>query len=66
LVSVDDVTMLSENTNTIRKNIEALLEASREVGLEVYTEKSKYMVVSHHQNAGQYHNLLIAINLFRM
>jgi hypothetical protein len=34
----------------IKKNTEALSEASGEVGLEVNTEKTKYMVVSHHQN----------------
>jgi len=37
---------------------EALLETSREIGLEVNTEKTKYMVVSRHQNVGQNHNLL--------
>jgi hypothetical protein len=37
-----------------------VLEASREVGLEVNTEKTKYMVVSHHRNVGQSHCLLNA------
>jgi len=37
-----------------------VLEARREVGLEVNTEKTKCMVVSHHQNACQNKNLLIA------
>jgi hypothetical protein len=50
--------------NTIKKNTEALLEASREVGLEVNTEKSKCMVVSCHQSAGQHHSLLIANKFF--
>jgi hypothetical protein len=36
-----------------------LLKASREVGLEVNIEKSKYMVVSCYKNAGHNHNLLI-------
>jgi hypothetical protein len=31
-----------------------------EVGLEVHTEETKYMVMSRHQNAEQNHNLLIA------
>jgi len=31
-----------------------------EVGIQLHTEKTKCMVVSLHQNAGQNHNLLIA------
>jgi len=41
-----------------------LLEASREVGLEVNTQKTKYTVMAHHQNAGQNHNLLVANKSF--
>jgi hypothetical protein len=46
--------------------IEALLEASREVVLKVNTEKTTYMLVSHHQNVGQNHHLLIADKSFAM
>jgi hypothetical protein len=42
LVSADDINMLDKNTNTIKKNIEALLEVGREVSLEVSMEKTKY------------------------
>jgi hypothetical protein len=43
-----------------KQNKEPLLEASREVCIDVNTGKTKYMVVSHHHNVGQKHNLLIA------
>jgi len=43
---------LGENVNTTKKHTEAPLEASRAVGLEENTEKTKYMVVSRHQNGG--------------
>jgi hypothetical protein len=37
----------------IRKKTEALLIASKEIGLELNAEKIKYMVMSRDQNAGQ-------------
>jgi hypothetical protein len=33
--------------------------AGKEVGLEVNTDKTKYMLLSHHQNAGQNHDIKI-------
>jgi hypothetical protein len=52
LVYTDNVNILGENINTIKKNIETLLEARTELGLEVNKEKTKYMFISCHQNAG--------------
>jgi hypothetical protein len=40
--------------------METLIDASKEVGLEVNTEKTKYMLLSRHQNAGQSHDIKIA------
>jgi hypothetical protein len=40
---------IANNIYTISKNTEALLEVSMEVGLEVNTEKTKFMGVSHHR-----------------
>jgi hypothetical protein len=34
-----------------------LTDASKEIDLEVNTEKTKYMSLSHHQNAGQNHDI---------
>ncbi|KAJ4439467.1 hypothetical protein ANN_07591 [Periplaneta americana] len=50
LVYEDDVNMLGENPQTIRENAEILLEASKEIGLEVNPEKTKYMIMSRDQN----------------
>jgi hypothetical protein len=41
----------------MEKNTAASLVNSNETGLEVYTEKIKYMVMSGEQNAGQNHNI---------
>jgi hypothetical protein len=57
LVYPDDGNILDENINTIKKTKEALSESRRKLGLEVSTEKTKHMVVSHHQIAGQNKNI---------
>jgi hypothetical protein len=53
LAYADDVNKVGENVHTIHKNIKALLDASKEVGLEVNPEKTMYMLVSRCQKAGQ-------------
>jgi hypothetical protein len=42
------------------QNKETLIDASKKVGLEVNTEKTKYMLLSRHQNAGQNHDINIS------
>jgi hypothetical protein len=45
--------LLGDNIDTIKKNIETLIEASKEVGLEINVEKTMHMMISHHENVGQ-------------
>jgi hypothetical protein len=56
--------LLGDNTDTIKKNTETLIGASKEIGLEVNAEKTKYMLLSRHQNAGQNHNIKIGDRSF--
>jgi hypothetical protein len=50
---------LGDIINTIKKNTETLINASKEVCLEVNTEITKYMLMPRHRNAGQNHNMKI-------
>jgi hypothetical protein len=53
LLAYDDVNLLGDNIDTIKKNMETLIDASKEVGLETHVENTKYMLISRHQNVGQ-------------
>jgi hypothetical protein len=60
LVYADDVNLLGDNIDAMKKNTERFTDACKEVGLEVNAEKTKYMLLSLHQNAGQNHDMKIA------
>jgi hypothetical protein len=64
LVFADDVNLLGDNVDTIKKNTQILIKASKEVGLEVNTERTKYMLLSRHQNAGQNHDIKLGNRRF--
>jgi hypothetical protein len=60
----DDVNLLRGNIVTINKNTETLIEASKEVGLEINAEKTKCMLLSRHQNFVRNREIKIANRLF--
>ena len=47
----DDVNILGGSIHTLKENAEALVAATRESGLEISADKTKYMVMSRDQNA---------------
>jgi hypothetical protein len=57
IVYAVDVNILGGSVHAVKKNTEALVVASKEFGLEVNAEETKYMVMSRNQNAGQNHNI---------
>ena len=59
LVYADNVNILGGSVHTLKKNAEALIVASKETGLEVNVDKTKYMVMSQDQNAGQSRSMKI-------
>jgi hypothetical protein len=57
LAYADDVNILGGSAHTVKENAEALLVATKEFGLEVNAEKTKYMIMSRDRNAGRGHSV---------
>jgi hypothetical protein len=62
LACADDVNLLEDNIDTIKENTETLIDASKEVGLEINVEATKLMFAvsspecrakSRHENSRQ-------------
>ena len=64
LVYADDVNMLGENLQTIRENKEIFIKASKDTGLEVNSDKTKYMITSRQENIVHNQNIVIEILSF--
>ena len=66
LVYADDVNTLGGSVHAIKENKEALIVASKEIGLEENADKTKYIVISRDKNAGQTHNMKTGNRSFEM
>jgi len=55
----DYVNIQIGSINTLKEKVEALVAATRQIGLEVSADKTKYMVMSRDQNAGRIHSVRI-------
>jgi hypothetical protein len=64
LVHADDFNLLGDSINTITEKAESLLEANRNVGLDINVGKTKYMIMSRHPNSGQNQKVRIANGSF--
>jgi len=61
---VNDANILAGGIHTLKENAESLVAATREIGLEVSADKSKYMVMCRDQNVGQNHSVRIDNSTF--
>jgi hypothetical protein len=59
IVYANDVNLLGHSINTIKENLETFLEASRDTDQEINAEKTKYIIMSRHQNSGQSQNRIV-------
>jgi hypothetical protein len=59
LAYADDVNILGGSIHTVKKNAEALVAATKEIGLEVNAHKTKYMTVFRDKNAGRIHSMKV-------
>jgi hypothetical protein len=54
---VANVNELGGSVHTVEGNAEIFLVASKEIGLDVNTDKTKYIVMHRNQNAGRNHSM---------
>ena len=66
VVCVDDVNLLGGSEHTVKENALILIVASKEIGIEVNGDKTKYMFMSRDKNAERSHSVKIDSILFEM
>jgi hypothetical protein len=57
LAYADDVNVVGGSAHTVKENAEALVVATKEIGLEVNAAKTTYMIMSRDQNAGRSYSM---------
>jgi hypothetical protein len=60
----DNVNLLGDGIDTIKKNTKTLMDASKEVGREINVQKTKYMLLPRDQNVGRNLDIKTANRLF--
>jgi hypothetical protein len=53
LAYAHDINILGGSLHTVKENAETLVVATKEIGLEVNADTTKYMVMSRNRNAGR-------------
>jgi hypothetical protein len=56
-VCADDVNLFGDYVNTIKEKTETITECSKNDGLEINAEKTKYMIMSLYPNSGRNQNI---------
>jgi sorting nexin-29 len=64
LAYADDVNLLGDKIDAVKKNTGTVIDAGKEVGLEINAEKTKYVLLSRQQNVGQNRDIKIANRSF--
>jgi hypothetical protein len=64
LAYADDLHLLGDNIDTIKQNTETLIDASKQVDLEINVEKTKYMLLSRHHKVGRNWDIKISNRSF--
>jgi hypothetical protein len=60
LVYADDVNLLGDSVNIVKEKSETHFAASRDIGLEINAEKTKFMIMPRNPNSGQNQDIRIA------
>jgi hypothetical protein len=63
MVYVDDVDLLGDNIDTTKKT-QTLIDNSKAFDLEINAEKSKYMLLSRHQDTGKNYSIKTGTRAF--